>query len=66
MSYKVPKRKTYDYNRSRKGSVSGLTDEDVDSPIIKKIEELQRASGEIKCAECRHIFDTDEIFGMLQ
>ena len=42
-----------------------MTDEN-ESPVVKKIEELQRAFGEIKCAECRHVFDEVEIFGLHQ
>lgn len=43
-----------------------MTDENAESSMVKKFEELQRASGEIKCAECRHVFDEVEFFGLLQ
>ena len=67
MPHKVRKQRTYDYdNRSRGGSGPRSRDENIESPMSKKIEELQRASGEIKYAECRHIFESDEIFGMQQ
>jgi Zn finger protein HypA/HybF involved in hydrogenase expression len=54
------------YDERRRREKVGLTDENNESPVGKKLEELERASGEIKCAECRHVFELDELFGICQ
>jgi len=61
MSYNTPIRKIYDDRGSQEKS-GQLTDENLESPVSKKLEELERA--QIRCAECGHVFDSLDVGNM--